>query len=67
MKTKFTKGEWRQSHREKPNGMYSTGSNSATWVLCLDNKGKIHPAYIEEEVNVFPFKLTENVQQFIEF
>ena len=24
METKFTKGEWRQSHREKPNGMYST-------------------------------------------
>ena len=24
MEAKFTKGEWRQSHRGKPNGMYST-------------------------------------------
>ena len=24
METKFTKGEWRQSHREKSDGMYST-------------------------------------------
>lgn len=46
----------------EPNGLYSTGSTSATWVLCLDDKGKIHPAYVEAEVNAFPFKLTENVQ-----
>ena len=24
MEAKFTKGEWRQSHRERPDGMYDT-------------------------------------------
>lgn len=47
----------------EPNGLYSTGSTNATWILQLDSKGKIRPAYVEAEVYVTPIELTQNIQK----
>lgn len=38
----------------EPNGVFSSQNTSATWVMCLDEKGKIRPHYIESKVTVYP-------------
>lgn len=35
----------------EPNGIYTNGlSTSATWVLTLNDKGEVTPAYVEQEI-----------------
>lgn len=41
----------------EPNGLFMPDSLSATYVLCIDKKGKIHPVYFEPLLIVSPFKL----------
>ena len=45
--------------QSEPNGMYSTGATTATWVLAIngEDESNITPLYCEFEVLVSPFKL----------
>lgn len=40
-----------------PNGLYSSASTSATWILTTDDKGKIKPTYVESEITVSQTKI----------
>jgi len=43
-----------------PNGLFMPTSSSATWLMMIDPKtGKPRPVYIEPEIVVSPFPLTE--------
>lgn len=35
-----------------PNGLYSSASTSATWILTTDKDGNIKPTYVESEITV---------------
>ncbi len=37
----------------EPNGLYPGGSTSATWVLCVEPDGSLHPWYVETNVLVY--------------
>lgn len=41
----------------EPNGLFMPDSLDATYVLCADSKGKLHPVYSEPKLIVSPFKL----------
>ena len=41
----------------EPNGLYSTGSTTATWVLALNSEGKVEPQYLEDAVYVTQTKI----------
>lgn len=41
----------------EPNGLFMPDSLDATYVLCADKKGKLHPVYSEPKLIVSPFKL----------
>lgn len=41
----------------EPNGLFMPGSLDATYVICVDKKGKLHPVYSEPKLIVSPFKL----------
>ena len=41
----------------EPNGLYSTGASTATWVLTSDKDGNISPTYVEDEVTVSQVKV----------
>lgn len=46
----------------EPNGLYSTGSTSATWILSISSDGKtIEPIYAEEEILVTQNKLDKRL------
>lgn len=40
-----------------PNGLYSSPSTSATWILTTDEDGNITPTYVESEITVSQKKL----------
>lgn len=40
-----------------PNGLYSSASTSATWILSVDEDGNISPSYVESEITVTQTKL----------
>lgn len=40
-----------------PNGLYSSPSTSATWILTTDKNGNILPTYVESEITVTQSKL----------
>lgn len=40
-----------------PNGLYSSASTSATWILTTDDNGKIKPTYVESEITVSQTKI----------
>ena len=43
-----------------PNGMFSPASAEGTWILIYDESGgKTLPAYIEERIIVWPFKIPD--------
>ena len=45
-----------------PNGLFMPTSSSATWLMMIDPKdNKPRPVYIEQEILVSPFKLTEGI------
>lgn len=39
----------------EPNGLYPGGSTSATWILCVEPNGNLHPRYIEPQVIVYDY------------
>lgn len=39
----------------EPNGLYPGGSTSATWVLCVESDGTLHPRYVESEVIAYDY------------
>ena len=41
----------------EPNGLYSTGSTNATWILTVSSDGSIKPTYVESEVTVSQVKV----------
>ena len=41
-----------------PNGLYSSPSTSATWILSVDEDGNISPTYVESEITVSQTKLS---------
>jgi hypothetical protein len=46
----------------EPNGLYSTGSTSATWILSIkDEKSEINPVYTEEEILALDYKLRKEI------
>lgn len=40
-----------------PNGLYSSPSTSATWILSVDEDGNITPTYVESEITVSQTKM----------
>lgn len=40
-----------------PNGLYSSPSTSATWILSVDEEGNITPSYVESEITVTQNKM----------
>ena len=40
-----------------PNGLYSSPSTSATWILSVDEDGNITPSYVESEITVTQKKM----------
>jgi hypothetical protein len=45
-----------------PNGLFMPTSSSATWLMMIDPKtSKTRPVYLEPEIVVSPFRLTEGV------
>ena len=45
-----------------PNGLFMPTSSSATWLMMVDpDGGEPRPVYLEPEIVVSPFKLTEGV------
>jgi hypothetical protein len=44
----------------EPNGLYSPMDTSATWVMCVDDRGQVTPVYEEDHVHVFPFPMEEH-------
>jgi hypothetical protein len=47
-----------------PNGLFMPTSSSATWLLMVDPEtNKPRPVYIEPEIVVSPFKLTQGVME----
>lgn len=41
-----------------PNGLYSSGSSEATWVLCLNPQTKkLSPTYLEDRITVSTFDM----------
>ena len=40
-----------------PNGLYSSASTSATWILATDESGEIKPTYVESEITVSQVKV----------
>lgn len=50
-----TMGGYRDSSvvaQAEPNGLYSSDSTDATWVLLVGKDGKPHPTYVEDDVIV---------------
>ncbi|HEX9008501.1 MAG TPA: hypothetical protein VF837_04545 [Patescibacteria group bacterium] len=37
----------------EPNGLYPSGNTLATWVLCIETDGSLHPTYVEPQVIVY--------------
>jgi len=54
---KISEGHWDKMPQADPNGLYSPSSADGTWVLCVDQKGKAKPVYIEPRIIVTPFAL----------
>lgn len=46
--------------QQEPNGLFTPATSEATWVPCVDEKGKITPVYEEKKVTVF-FRPMEEV------
>ncbi|OGD74541.1 hypothetical protein A3A84_00295 [Candidatus Collierbacteria bacterium RIFCSPLOWO2_01_FULL_50_23] len=41
----------------EPNGLYPGGSTSATWILCVEDDGSLHPRYVEPQVIVYDYPI----------
>lgn len=41
-----------EAPQPEPNGLYMPDSTNATWVICLGDKGKLNPVYVEPQVIV---------------
>lgn len=37
----------------EPSGLYPSGNTLATWVLCVEADGSLHPTYVEPQVIVY--------------
>lgn len=48
----FANGGTLTTMQPEPNGLYMPDSTSATWVICLGEKGKLSPVYVEPQVIV---------------
>ena len=59
MKVAFSNSQGRIAlPQADPNGLFMPTSSSATWLMLIDPKtNEPHPAYIEPEIVVSPFKL----------
>ena len=44
-----------------PNGLYSSASTSATWILTTDKDGNIKPTYVESDITVSQSKLDKRL------
>lgn len=48
--------------QSEPNGIYNNGvTSSATWILAVDEKGKISPTYVESEITVGQTKMNSKL------
>ncbi|MFW6311489.1 MAG: hypothetical protein ACOC1K_04560, partial [Nanoarchaeota archaeon] len=56
-KVSYSKTSYWQMPQSEPNGLFMPTSSAATYVLCTDGKGKIHPVYSESDLTVSPFPL----------
>ena len=39
----------------EPNGLFSSKTTSATWVMCAGPGGVVEPVYVEGKVTVYPY------------
>lgn len=51
--------------QQEPNGLYSPAQGDATWVPCVDEKGRITPVYEEKHVTVFLRPVEEHDGQLV--
>ena len=45
--------------QQEPNGLFTPAQSDATWIPCIDEKGRITPVYEEKHVTVFMRPVTE--------
>jgi hypothetical protein len=41
----------------EPNGLYSSKNTSGTWVMCVNDSGKVTPVYTELNATAFPYSV----------
>ena len=51
--------------QQQPNGLFTPSQSDATWVPCVDEKGRITPVYEEKKVTVFTRPVQERDGQLI--
>lgn len=51
--------------QQEPNGLFTPSQSDATWVPCVDEKGRITPVYEEKHVTVFLRPVEEHDGQLI--
>lgn len=48
--------------QSEPNGLYAPDNAAATFVQCVNADGSVSPAYIEQDVMAFPFRIKSDFQ-----
>jgi hypothetical protein len=51
--------------QQEPNGLFTPSQSDATWVPCVDEKGRITPVYEEKHVTVFLRPVEEHDGQLV--
>lgn len=51
--------------QQEPNGLFTPSQSDATWVPCVDDKGRITPVYEEKHVTVFLRPVEEHDGQLV--
>ena len=51
--------------QQEPNGLFTPAQSDATWVPCVDEKGRITPVYEEKHVTVFLRPMQEQNGQLV--
>jgi hypothetical protein len=41
----------------EPNGIFASTNTSATWVMCIGDRGNLEPIYVEGKVTVYPYSV----------
>ena len=57
LQTKYDYSDSAVIAQAEPNGLFPGGSTAATWVLCVETDGTLHPRYVESEVVTYDYPI----------